>query len=250
MTTRSRNNHILRAKPNGKIFAFDLETSSLDANRGHIICAAGKWVGEREFYTWRIDESENFGTTPASFVDDSAILSGLIPFLEEADAVLAYYGSGFDVPYVNTRAIINGMPPPVPFTVIDPWKTARSQLKLARNSMDSVASAIGSRFSKTHLPWAKWLLAQYGDKAAITELLKYNVNDIKVLEEVYYGLRPLMRNHPYLGRPVPGNSALRCPSCGNAHTKSHDSRRTKTFEVFRRRCNKCGCAYESHRKKL
>jgi uncharacterized protein YprB with RNaseH-like and TPR domain len=243
-------NSILRAKPAGRIFAFDLETSSLDANRGHIICAAGKWVGEREFYTWRIDETPGFGKTPTSFVNDSEILRGLIPFLEKADAVMAYYGSGFDVPYVNTRAIINGMAPPVPFTVIDPWKTARSQLKLARNSMDSVSAAIGSRFSKTHLPWSEWLLAQYGDSDAITKLLKYNVNDIKVLEEVYYGLRPLMRSHPYLGNSKSSDPNNRCPSCGNAHTKSHDSRRTRSFEVFRRRCTKCGCAYETHRRKL
>ena len=239
-----------RTKPDGKILAFDLETSSLDANRGHIICAAARWVGHREFYTWRIDETTGYGKTPRSFHDDREILKGLIPLLEEADAVLAYYGSGFDVPYVNTRAIIGGMPPPVPFTVIDPWKTARSQLKLARNSMDSVASAVGSKFSKTHLPWEEWQSAHYGDKSAIDKLLKYNVNDVKVLEEVYYGLRPLMRNHPYIGTPVAGVASTRCPSCGSNHTKFHGTRRTRCFEVSRRRCVACGSAYETHRKKL
>lgn len=238
-----------KVKPAGKVLAFDLETSNLSANRGHIICAAAKWVGEKIVYTWRIDEGDGYRKTPESFYNDKHIVEGLIPLLEEADAVLAYYGTGFDVPYVNTRALIHKLRPPVPFTLIDPWKTASSKLKLARNDMGSVSALVGGR-AKTHLPWDDWLRAQFGDSDAISKLLKYNVNDVKVLEDVYYKLRPIMANHPYLGPVAAGSSKLRCPACGSARGKHHDCRRTRTFEVFRRRCRACGTAYEVGRRKI
>lgn len=237
-----------RINETAKLFVFDLETSNLDANRGHILCAAGKWVGAKPIYTWRIDETPGYGSTPASFVDDSELVRGLTPYLEEADAVIAYYGSGFDVPYFNTRAIINKLPPPAPFTVIDPWKTARSRLKLARNSMDSVAAAYQTPHQKQHLPWDDWLRAQYGDKKAIDKLLKYNVNDVVVLEEIYLRMRPLIKDHPYVGTAVAGSS--RCPSCGSARVKGDGYRRTRKFEVKRGRCSDCGTCFELGRKAI
>ena len=237
-------------KVGGKLLVFDLETSNLAANRGHIICAAAKWVGKKEVFTWRIDEGKNYGKTAESFYNDSHILQGLLPLIAEADAVMAYYGKGFDVPYVNTRCISNNIPVPAPFTVIDPWETARKYLKLARNDMGSVAALVGATHQKTHLPWASWLLAHYGHKQSIDDLIKYNVNDIKTLEDVYFGLRPLMVNHPYLGYKDGTNPSLRCPACGSSHTHSRGSRYTRSYQVLLRRCSDCGTQMEAGRKRL
>lgn len=233
-----------------KLLVFDLETTSLDANRGHIICAAAKWVGKPTVMTWRIDEGKNFGKSPESFYNDRHIVKGLIPLVEAADAVIAYYGSGFDVPYLNTRAFANKVLPPVPFTLIDPWKTASGKLKLARNTMDAVSTLVGGR-PKTHLPWGDWLKAQFGCHKSISKLLKYNINDIRVLEDVYLELRPIIAHHPYVGRIVSGGGAAgRCPACGGAHSTSHDTRRTRSFEVFRNRCKRCHTAFETGRRKI
>lgn len=241
----------------GKLLAFDLETSNLAANRGHIICAAAKWVGQKEVKTWRIDDAPDFGrgeigtrAWSASLMNDKHIVEGLIPLLEEADAVLAYYGTGFDVPYINTRAIVSKLAPPVPFTVIDPWQTASRHLKLARNDMGSVATLVGAKHAKFHLPWESWRYAQYGSRQDISTLLKYNINDVLALEDVYFGVRPLMRNHPYLGDAVTAGATLRCPACGGSRGRPHDVRRTRTFEVFRSRCRDCGTAYETGRRKI
>jgi uncharacterized protein YprB with RNaseH-like and TPR domain len=238
------------AKPNGKILSFDIETANLNANRGHIICASALWVGEKTVYTWRIDDAPGYGKTPESFYNDTHIVAGLIPLLEEADAALAYYGTGFDVPYLNTRAVINGLLPPAPYTTIDPWKTARSVLKLERNSMEAVAAALGCKLRKTHLPWADWEKARYGHRGAISKLLKYNINDIKVLEELYLKIRPLIANHPYIGAVPDGDPRRRCPACGSTRSKSHGVRRTKTFEIQRRRCDSCHTLFEPSRRKV
>lgn len=244
---------INRKPPAGKLLCFDLETAGLEANRAHIICAAAKWVGKKEVFTWRIDETPRYGSTPRSFVDDSEIVRGLIPLVEEADAVLAYYGSGFDLPFLNTRALAGGLSPPVPCTVLDPWKTARGRLKLARNSMDAVASLLKTPHQKQHIPWEQWEVARYGDKKAIDKLLAYNVQDVRVLEDIYFALRPIIANHPYLGErstPDARHVGGRCPSCGSKRSKPHDSRSTRCFAVYRNRCLDCGTAYETHRKKI
>lgn len=233
--------------PTGKpaLLGWDLETTDLNANRGHIMCAAARWVGapKSETMVFRIDSTKGYGKTPESFYNDRHIVTSLTSLVEMSDATIAQYGSGFDAPYLNTRAIINGLPPPLPFSVIDPWKAASSQLKLARNDLGSIAAALGCGKRKYHLPWEDWLKARYGNKEALDKMVKYNINDIDVLEEVYLRIRPLLRSHPYVAHG-PG-----CPSCGAKASKKNGTKLTKSFEVHYVQCKKCGTQYETHRKK-
>ena len=242
MSTRNRIN------PTAKILTFDIETADLNANRGHIICAAAKWVGKREVYTWRIDETPGYGTPPKSFITDSLILKGLIPLLEEAEAVVGQYISRFDAPYVTTRAIINKLKPPAPYTIIDTWSAARSYLKLARNDLGSITATMDCKHQKTHLDWSAWEVARYGDKKAIDLMLKYNVNDVRATEDAYLALRPIMRHHPYVG--VADAGVHRCPACGSGKYKKNGVRRLKAYEVARAQCKECGTDYEIGRRKI
>lgn len=237
----------------GKILIFDLETTGFDANRGHIMCAAAAWVGDEYLYSWRIDETPGYGSSPESFFNDGAIVKELVEMCNEADAVCAYYGDygRFDVPYLNTRALANGLSPTAPLTVIDPHKTARRSLKLARNSLDAVASLLNTPHQKQHLPWADWLVAQYGSAKALSKLVEYCENDVLVLEDVYLALRPLIKNHPNIA-PVLAidDQSVQCPACGSVRTEGHGHRRTKNFLIHRRRCKNCGSVYEGTREKI
>jgi len=60
----------MEIKPKRKVFIFDLETTNLDANRGHVLCAVGKWLDEDWHYTWRIDDDEDYKTTWESWEYD------------------------------------------------------------------------------------------------------------------------------------------------------------------------------------
>jgi uncharacterized protein YprB with RNaseH-like and TPR domain len=241
------------SRPRKNVLVFDIETTNLDANRGHIICAAAKWYGNPELFKFRIDSEPGYGKTPASFYDDAHIVRGLVSLADGAEAVVAYYGAygRFDVPYVNTRAVISGQRPFPSLTIIDPYDVARSRLKLARNNLDSVSEALGTRRRKTHLPWADWLAAQYGDRKAIDTLLKYNVNDVLLLEEVYDNCLPLMPNHPYIGEVGQGEVVNeRCPVSAYHKTVVDGTRRTKSYIVHRRRCKTCGTCFVGHRTKI
>jgi uncharacterized protein YprB with RNaseH-like and TPR domain len=247
---KKKKQKLIKMHDSVKLLTFDIETTDLNANRGHMLSAAARWYGEKTFHVFRIDDNPKYGTTPKSFFDDRCILKGLVPLLEEADAVVAFYGTGFDVPYVTTRCIIGGLPAPVPFTLIDPYYIAKSYLKLDRNGMGAIAGSLNLVEQKSHVPWSKWQLAKFGHKASLDEIVKYNKQDIAVLEEVYTELAPLFKRHPHLGPIVSGQAANLCPVCASTRTKSHDSRRTRTFEVFRRRCLECGHAFETNRKKI
>src|ERR1044072_82486 len=115
-TTRGKSSQ----DPSVRVLIFDIETTGFEANRGHILCAAAKWLDQEPVFTWRIDDTPGFGKTPASFHNDSAIVAPLVELLDSADAVVAYYGgyNKFDVPYVNTRALANGLKPANTLTVI------------------------------------------------------------------------------------------------------------------------------------
>ena len=92
-----------------KLLTLDIETTDLNGDRGHILCACAKWVGKPKLYKWRIDDTPGYGETPKSYYNDSAIVTGLKDLASGADAIIAYYGGygRFDVPFINTRLIVN-----------------------------------------------------------------------------------------------------------------------------------------------
>src|SRR5690348_13993262 len=158
-----------------KILVLDLETTGLNANRGHILCACAKWYGEKEIVRYRIDDNPNYATTPYSWSDDRRIVRALVKLCSKADAVVAYYGGygKFDIPYLNTRAVSHGLQPCPQLSIIDPYTTAKGKLKLERNGLGAVSEVLGCKLQKYHLPWSEWEKARYGDRRAMDRMVKY-----------------------------------------------------------------------------
>ena len=226
------------------VIVFDLETTDLRANMGHILVACAKKVGTDHTYTWRIDETEGYGDSPKSMMDDSAIVTSLIEYMSDADAIVAHFGTYFDHPYLNTRALIHGLDPLPPVHVIDPWKTAKKMLRLTNNRMGTVAEALGCSEQKYQLPWSDWRIAHYGDKAAMKRLTDYCINDVLTLEDVYLKLLPLMRHHPYVGPAAndvyDDGDHYACPACASTRIQRRGIRRTKKQVIRRLQCQNCG----------
>lgn len=242
-------------KSKDKIWLFDLETSELAGNRGHILCAVGKWLNSPDVYTWNIYDVDGYSDPPMhkTMRNDGPMVEELVEKCAEADAVCAYYGgyNKFDVPYLNTRAMAHGLKPCPPVTVIDPYTTAKSCLRLARNNMDSVGKLLGCKMEKYHLPWDDWIKARYHAPKSMEKLLQYCINDVLVLEEIYLKLRPLIRNHPtmYIDT-ADGKEVKTCKVCGSSDTIKYGKRMTKCFMVHRRQCKSCGHVFDSYKSKV
>lgn len=234
-----------------KIRVWDLEVTHLKANMGFILSAAVKTVGEDDVYYWRIDNSPGYGDTPKSYMDDSHLVAELVDFLSDSDVLVHHYGDRFDLPYLNTRALLHGIPVLPPIRTIDTWRVARNYLALTSNRLDTVNDLVNKETQKYKLPWENWRLCAYGDKKAMDQLVDYNINDVVALEESYLALRPIIRNHPYVGMRFNLDDPNRpCPACASENTQQRGQRRTKCFIIKRHHCQNCGHWYDGKRSKV
>ena len=229
-----------------KIMIWDLETTNLKGNMGHILTAAACWAGEDECFSWNINRVPGYGMTPASYIDDSSIVRDLIDMMNESDATVAHYGQRFDLRFLHTRALVHGIDVPAPVKLIDTWRYARDKLALTSNRLETLASFLNSEHQKYKLPLEAWTLAQHGDPDILREMEEYCINDVLTLEEVYLKLRPLIHDHPY---SVEGDRTS-CPACGSKKVQRRGYRRTKAFKIERWNCTECGSWYSGKQQKV
>lgn len=234
-----------------KVLIWDLETTDLAADFGHLLTAAAKWAGDKQVHTWRIDAHESYGLTPESMMDDRWIAIQLRDLITEADVLVHHYGDKFDLPFLNTRLLAWGEVPCPQVKTIDTWKVARSNLRLRSNRLGNLAELLnGPDRQKGGLSKAEWKLAMHGDEKTLDAMVDYNIGDVLATEEIYFKLRSLMKNHPYVAEPIEGKEPrLQCPACGSYDSQSTGSYYTKMFHVKRRRCNVCRTPWEESRSK-
>lgn len=247
--TNTKNNE----KPfNSGILIWDIETTDLKANKGHLLTVAAKWLDHPEIHTWRIDDHPQYRTTAKSFMNDKWIVEEVVAMIRSAAMLVHQFGDRFDLPFLNTRALFWGLDPAPQIRTVDTWKVMRSNLALTANRLKTGAAFLNDeRHQKEEsLDISDWMLAEHGHTPTITEMLKYNMQDVIATEELYKTLRPLIKNHPHVGIPtVNGEPRLQCPACGSYKTKSEGSYYTKTMSVKRRRCLSCGTPFEEGRSK-
>lgn len=235
-----------------RIMIWDLETTDLKANKGHLLTAAAKWLDEPHIYTWRIDWHPEYGSTPLSFMNDKWIVKEIIEMITESAMLVHQYGDQFDLPFLNTRALYWGLDPAPQIRTVDTWKVMRSNLALTANRLKTGAAFLnGEKEQKQDsLDISDWMLAEHGDKGILKRMLDYNIQDVVATEALYKKLRPLIKNHPYVAPPsAKGEPRLQCPACGSYRTVSKGSYYTKTMAVRRRRCLDCGNPFEEGRSK-
>jgi len=167
---------------------FDLETSSLSADFGVVLCGVVKpWQGKARVY--RIDELA--GDVPS---DDHLVVAALIEALSQYDILVAHNGVRFDRPYLNTRALKWGLPLLNPFgKIIDPVQHARRYLRMGGNSLANVAKTI-TKHQKSSVDGNVWVRAAMDrDKEAMDTVVKHCIKDVVVLEAVTERLRPFIK---------------------------------------------------------
>ena len=195
---RAVNSQIYRLRQDGRLkhwldyenaIILDIETTDFSADIGIMLSWAIKPVGGK-VVSDVITKEELFN---GKF--DQRICRSLVSELEKADAVITYFGTGFDNVFLRTRCLILGIDFPLYGTIhhYDVYYTARSKLKLHSKRLDSVAKALGCDSQKTPVDISVWQKARWGDKAALDYVLEHNELDVLVLEEVYNKLRDFVK---------------------------------------------------------
>jgi len=190
------------------------------------MCWAAKWLGEKKVYFNSMMESSH-----------KKMIKEIYDLLEEADAVIHYNGTKFDIPTLNKEFLLLGLTPPAPYKEIDLLRTSRSKFKFPSNKLDYVAQALGLGEKVKHIGHELWIRCMNKDKQAWDMMKKYNIQDVVLLEKVYEKMLSWIRNHPNQNGYHAG---VVCPNCGSSNLiKRGLSCNTNT--VYQRlRCKDCG----------
>jgi uncharacterized protein YprB with RNaseH-like and TPR domain len=172
---RAKNEWLLK---NRTIVSFDIETFDLAADYGVVMVACIKTRGgDTQTFIARNDGEER------------ACLLATRRALEEADYVVTYYGTGFDIPYLNTRLIIKGERPIGKLRHVDLYYTAKFKLKLNRNRLQNVEMALFGESEKTEILPGIWRRALRGDNKALKYIADHCQKDVAILERCFLKLR-------------------------------------------------------------
>ena len=197
-TERAVNSQIYRLRKDGQLkhwleyeraIILDIETTDFSADIGIMLSWAIKTVGGKVISDV-ITREELFNGQL-----DRRICRSLVAELEKSDAVITYFGTGFDNVFIRTRCLILGIDFPSYGTIYhyDVYYTAKSKLKLHSKRLDSVARALGCESQKSPVDISVWQKARWGDKNALGYILEHNERDVYVLEEVYTKLRDFVK---------------------------------------------------------
>lgn len=196
---------------------------------------AAKWYGKRKtFY----DDTR----LAASIRDDKDIVAQLVALLDEADVVIGHNVKKFDMKKLRARAVQHGLKPFREPKIIDTMLMARSVGAFTSNKLEYLTKTLCSSHKSTHGKYPGfelWLGVMRNEDAAWAEMKKYNIQDVKVTEQLYEVLRPWARGLPNLGAFY-GDEQRRCPRCGSTQVHEHGVVSTNVSEYIQYVCYDCG----------
>jgi hypothetical protein len=170
----------------------------------------------------------------AGVLNDFSIVLDLWKLVDEADIIVAQNGKDFDIRTLNARFAKYDLPPPSPYRVVDTKVEIKKYLRLPSNSLDDIGHYFDIGRKKEHEGFKLWLKCISGDRQAWARMLKYNKQDVVLLERVYFKIRPWVKTHPNISVFVGG-----CPKCGSKDLQSRGSNHTQGGSYTRFKCNSC-----------
>ena len=233
-----------------RILILDLETAPMKAyvwrrwkenisleqtiSEWFILAWTAKWLYDTTFYTGLLTPEE------VKHEDDSRIVTSLYELVNAADIVVAHNGKKADIPWMNSRFILNNLPPTKPYITIDTLEIARKQFGFSSNKLDALAGYFNIPH-KLHTDFTLWKECMEGNQESLNYMLEYNMNDVKILEEVYLKLAPWIKGGPNMN--VLTNSDIPvCACCGSEAIelipKEYYYTSVGKYELFR--CKDCG----------
>jgi len=194
---------------------------------GYVLCWAAKWLDDEEvmFSSVHLDGRAD-------------MLAKIHALMDEADAVVHYNGTKFDVPTLNKEFLLEGLPPPSGVKEIDLLRTARSRFRFPSNKLDYISNALGFGKKVKHIGHELWIQCMAGDAVAWKQMQEYNVHDVVLLEKVYHKLLPWIKGHA--NHSLYSEDSLVCPSCGGKHYHKRGYQTTQSCKYQRYQCNDCG----------
>lgn len=233
-----------------KILLYDLETSYIEY-RGFSLYPNSiphenitkDWFILSFSYKWLFeDEIKSFYLTPEECLagNDERIVKELWKLFDEAQLTVAHNNSRFDNRKSNARFLKWDLKLPSYYKIIDTLVQSRKMFALTSNRLDYIATYLGLE-GKLENTKGLWHKVMAGDSEAMKQMVEYNEQDVRLLEEVYLKLRPYFRGAQNIGIYVADDVAT-CPTCGSENLDWDEGSEYVTqvnrYKAFRCKC--CG----------
>lgn len=223
-----------------KLLAFDIETFPAEAyvwrtwqeniapkqiiRPGEVACWSATFLGEDEMFFDSLHRNSS-----------QTMHANLYALMKDSDAVVTYNGNRFDIPWVQTGFLMQGLPPLV-FKQIDLYRVVRKNFKFPSYKLEYVVKALGIGEKMPNVGFELWKACMMGDKDAWVEMEEYCKHDTTLLEGLYERVLPYINNHPNRSL-VEG---LVCPACGGTNYKK-DGVASKAGSLYQKYvCKDCG----------
>lgn len=191
----------------------------------YTLCWAAKWYGEKEVMFDSVYTSK-----PAK------MLKRIHALISEADVVVHYNGTKFDMPTLNKEFLLHDLAPPPPYKQVDLLRTMRSQFRFPSNKLDYVAERLGLG-NKHETSFQLWVDCMNKDAKAWKSMEAYNKQDVLLLEKVYTRVLPWIKTHPNHNLHAEDHV---CPNCGSKKLQARGVRHTVAGTYQRYQCTSCG----------
>ena len=232
-----------------KILIFDIENSYIETavwklgqqyvGKAQILkdwfCLSysAKWLNDDEVMSGVLTSKE------AKNQDDKRITKELWELLSSCDLAVTYNGNLYDIPKINTRFIINGFPPPLPYKSIDVYQTIARMFSFSSKSMDFVSYKLELERKKENDGLPLWVACSEGNEEALQKMVDYNRQDVICLELDYLRVLPWIKNHPNVSL-WNETKERSCGYCGSSNITWSEKLFQTPAGMYRTfRCNDC-----------
>lgn len=197
-------------------------------NEWELLCFAWKFLGDKKV--------QSIGRNTH---DEETLVRKLHKLFNEADIVIAHNGDKFDQPMSNAKFIQFGLEPPTSYKSVDTRKVSARTFRFNSNKLDDLGNILGLGRKVQTGGFSLWMGCMQGDSKAWKKMLRYNEQDVRLLEKVYLKLRPWIQNHP--GINIIDNRPAACTKCGAEGKMISRGKRVTKVNVYREfRCGVCG----------
>jgi uncharacterized protein YprB with RNaseH-like and TPR domain len=229
-----------------KILFFDIETSPILAytfslfkpmigldqivERPRVICWSAMWGGTRKV----LFRSEYHD-------DRDTMLREMRDLLDEADIVVGYNSTSFDVPWLNGEFAKEKIERPSPFQQVDLWRVNKSAFRLASGKLDFLAWHLLEERKVSHTGfrlWADCIGTDEVRKEKAWRLMKrYALQDTRLLPPLYEALLPYITN---VNMALYSGDLFACTGCSSRKLERRGFKYTTAGKYQRYQCLDCG----------
>jgi uncharacterized protein YprB with RNaseH-like and TPR domain len=163
----------------------DIETTSTKGDTGQITAIG--IIKDSRIEVKFVERPEN----------EKEVLEWFKKELTNCDTIITWFGSGFDIPYLLSRAVINDIDLHEIMQIhsLDLCRFCQEHFSLAKYSLAEVAKSLGIK-KNTEINWKDMLVlyikAMNGNKKAKETIIEHCKDDLDALKKIYEKLEPYL----------------------------------------------------------